>query len=129
MAIPSTTIKYAEEESPCNRAAVAEEAITKEGMGKLTAAWRRQNNMPERSGERKGSSSPFLGSGNHVEHSSGSRVWLTGWGKRRTPMLHLFLSPSPLLIAGEVLVGLSIPMFVGAIIAAFGDRIRLSAGR
>jgi hypothetical protein len=44
-------------------------------------------------------------------------------------MLHLFLSPSPLLVAGEIVLGLSIPMFVGAIIAALGDRIRLSAGR
>jgi hypothetical protein len=70
----------------------------------------------------------FLGLGNRWEHSSGSRVWLTGWGKRRTPMLHLFLSPSPLMIAGEVVLGLSIPMFVGALIAGFGDRIRLSAG-
>ena len=40
-------------------------------------------------------------------------------------MLHLFLNPSPLLIAGEVLVGMSLPMFVAALIAAFGDRIRL----
>jgi hypothetical protein len=40
-------------------------------------------------------------------------------------MLHLFLNPSPLLIAGEVLVGMSLPMFVAALIAAFGDRIWL----
>ena len=26
-------------------------------------------------------------------------------------MLHLFLTPSPLLAAGEVLVGISLPMF------------------
>jgi hypothetical protein len=38
-------------------------------------------------------------------------------------MLHLFLNPSPLLVAGEVLVGMSLPMFVAALIAAFGDRI------
>jgi hypothetical protein len=44
-------------------------------------------------------------------------------------MLHLFLSPSPLLIAGEVVLGLSIPIFVGALIAAFGDRMRPIAGR
>jgi hypothetical protein len=44
-------------------------------------------------------------------------------------MLHLFLSPSPLLIAGEVILGLSIPMFVGALVAAFGDRVRPSDGR
>ena len=44
-------------------------------------------------------------------------------------MLHLFLAPSPLLAAGEVLVGISLPMFVAALIAAYGDRIRLSGGR
>ena len=44
-------------------------------------------------------------------------------------MLHLFLTPSPLLAAGEVLVGISLPMFVAALIAAFGDRIRLNVGR
>ena len=43
-------------------------------------------------------------------------------------MLHLFLTPSPLLAAGEVLVGISLPMFVAALIAAYGDRIRLSGG-
>jgi hypothetical protein len=44
-------------------------------------------------------------------------------------MLHLFPTPSPLLTAGEVLVGISLPMFVAALIAAYGDRIRLSGGR
>ena len=44
-------------------------------------------------------------------------------------MLHVFLTPSPLLAAGEALVGISLPMFVAALIAAYGDRIRLSAGR
>jgi hypothetical protein len=44
-------------------------------------------------------------------------------------MLHLFLTPSPLLVGGEVLVGMSLPMFVAALIVAFGDRIRLSGGR
>ena len=44
-------------------------------------------------------------------------------------MLHLFLTPSPLLAAGEGLVGISLPMFVAALIAAYGDRIRLSGGR
>jgi hypothetical protein len=44
-------------------------------------------------------------------------------------MLHLFLNPSPLLVAGEVLAGFSLPMFVAALIATFGDRIRLSVGR
>ena len=44
-------------------------------------------------------------------------------------MLHLFLTPSPLLAAGEVLVGISLPMFVAALIAAYGDRIRLSGGQ
>jgi hypothetical protein len=44
-------------------------------------------------------------------------------------MLHLFLDPSPLLVAGEVLVGMSLPMFGAALVAAFGDRIRLSVGR
>jgi hypothetical protein len=44
-------------------------------------------------------------------------------------MLYLFLTPSPLLVAGEALVGISLPMFVAALIAAYGDRIRLSAGR
>ena len=44
-------------------------------------------------------------------------------------MLHLFLTPSALLAAGEVLVGISLPMFVAALIAAYGDRIRLSGGR
>ena len=44
-------------------------------------------------------------------------------------MLHLFLIPSPLLAAGEVLVGIfTLPMFVAALIAAYGDRIRLSGG-
>jgi len=44
-------------------------------------------------------------------------------------MLHLFLTPSTLLAAGEVLVGISLPMFVAALIAAYGDRIRLSGGQ
>ena len=44
-------------------------------------------------------------------------------------MLHLFLTPAPLLAAGEVLVGISLPMFVAALIAAYGDGIRLSGGR
>lgn len=52
-----------------------------------------------------------------------------GLGTRRMSMLHLFMSSSPLLIAGEIVLGLSIPMFVGAIIAAFGDKMRLNAGR
>ena len=44
-------------------------------------------------------------------------------------MLYLFLNPSPLLVAGEVLVSMSLPMFVAALVAAFGDLIRLSVGR
>jgi len=52
-----------------------------------------------------------------------------GLGAWRNAMLHLFLNPSPLLVAGEVLVGMSLPMFVAALVAAFGDRIRLSVGR
>jgi hypothetical protein len=44
-------------------------------------------------------------------------------------MLHLFLTPSSLLVAGEVLVGFSLPMFVAALIAAFGDRFKQSVGR
>ena len=44
-------------------------------------------------------------------------------------MVHLFLTPSPLLAAGEGLVGISLPMFVAALIAAYGDRIRLSGGQ
>jgi hypothetical protein len=52
-----------------------------------------------------------------------------GLGAWRNAMLHLFLNPSPLLVAGEVLVGMSLPMFVAALIAVFGDRIRLSVGR
>jgi hypothetical protein len=44
-------------------------------------------------------------------------------------MLQLFLNPSPLLVAGELLVGLSIPMFAAALVAAYGDRIRLNVGR
>jgi hypothetical protein len=43
-------------------------------------------------------------------------------------MLHLFLNPSPLLVAGEVLVGMSLPMFVAALVATFGDRIRQNVG-
>ena len=43
-------------------------------------------------------------------------------------MFHLSLTPSPLLAAGEGLVGISLPMFVAALIAAYGDRIRLSGG-
>jgi hypothetical protein len=39
-------------------------------------------------------------------------------------MLHLFLTPSPLLAAGEVLVGISLSMFVAALIAAFGGRFK-----
>jgi hypothetical protein len=35
----------------------------------------------------------------------------------------------PLLVAGQVLVGFSLPMFVAALIAAFGDRFRQSIGR
>ena len=52
-----------------------------------------------------------------------------GLGAWRNAMLHLLLTPSPLPGAGEVLVGISLPMFVAALIAAFGDRIRLSVGR
>jgi hypothetical protein len=36
--------------------------------------------------------------------------------------------PSSLLVAGEVLVGFSLPMFVVALIAAFGDRFKQSVG-
>jgi hypothetical protein len=50
-------------------------------------------------------------------------------GARRNAMLHLFLTPSSLLVAGEVLVGFSLPMFVAALIAAFGDRFKQSVGR
>jgi hypothetical protein len=39
-------------------------------------------------------------------------------------MLHL--TPSPLLVAGEALVGISIPMFVAALIAAYGERFKQS---
>jgi hypothetical protein len=52
-----------------------------------------------------------------------------GLGAWRNAMLHLFLTPSPLLGTGEVLVGISLPMFVAALIAAYGHRIRLSVGR
>jgi hypothetical protein len=41
-------------------------------------------------------------------------------------MVHLFLNPSPLLVAGELVLGFSIPLFVTALIAAYGDRIRLN---
>ena len=41
-------------------------------------------------------------------------------------MVHLFLTPSPLLVAGEVLVGISLPMFVAALIAAHGERFKQS---
>ena len=44
-------------------------------------------------------------------------------------MLHLFLNPSPLLAAGEFLVGMSLPMFVAALIATLGNRMRLSGRR
>jgi hypothetical protein len=44
-------------------------------------------------------------------------------------MLHLSLTPSSLLVAGEVLVNFSLPMFVAALIAAFGDRFKQSVGR
>jgi hypothetical protein len=44
-------------------------------------------------------------------------------------MLHLFLNPTPLLIAGEITLGLSLPMFVGALVAAFGDRMRFAGAR
>jgi hypothetical protein len=39
-------------------------------------------------------------------------------------MLHLFLNPSPLLGAGEALIGMSLLMFVAALVAAFGDARR-----
>jgi hypothetical protein len=51
---------------------------------------------------------------------------LVAW---RNAMLQLFLNPSPLLVAGEVLVGLSLPMFVAALVVTFGGRIRHSVGR
>jgi hypothetical protein len=44
-------------------------------------------------------------------------------------MLDLFVNPSPLLVAGEFLVGLSVPMLAGALVATYGDRIRLNVGR
>ena len=40
-------------------------------------------------------------------------------------MVQLFLNPSSLLTAGELVLGLSLPMFVGALIAAFGDELGL----
>jgi hypothetical protein len=46
-------------------------------------------------------------------------------GTRRNAMLHLFLTPSPPLVAGEVLV-ISLPMFVAALIAAFGEKFKQS---
>jgi hypothetical protein len=52
-------------------------------------------------------------------------VFNDGLDAWRNAMFHLFLNPSPLLVAGEVLVGMSLPMFVAALIAAFGDRIWL----
>jgi hypothetical protein len=54
-------------------------------------------------------------------HTAASRV-----GPWRNAMLHLFLTPSPLLVGGEVLAGMSLPMFVAALIVAFGDRIKLN---
>jgi hypothetical protein len=54
---------------------------------------------------------------------------MAGRGARRNAMVHLFLNPSPLLVAGELVLALSVPMFVGALIAAFGDRMRLSGRR
>ena len=44
-------------------------------------------------------------------------------------MVHLFLNPSPLLVAGELVLGLSVPMFVAALVAVLGDRMRLSGRR
>jgi hypothetical protein len=41
-------------------------------------------------------------------------------------MYHPFLNPSPLLIAGEVVLGLSVPVLVKALIPTFGDELRLS---
>jgi hypothetical protein len=65
-----------------------------------------------------------------ARNTSSPAVLLTvGWGAWRNAMLHLFLNPSPLLAAGEFLVGMSLPMFVAALIAVFDDRIRLSVGR
>ena len=64
-----------------------------------------------------------------AQHSFKLRCWNDGLDVRRNAMVHLFLTPSPLLAAGEVLVGISLPMFVAALIAAYGDRIRLSGGR
>jgi hypothetical protein len=37
-------------------------------------------------------------------------------------MLALFLSNSPLFVAGEIALGLSLVLFVGALIAAIGSR-------
>jgi hypothetical protein len=37
-------------------------------------------------------------------------------------MLSLFLSNSPLFVAGEIALGLSLVLFVGALIAAIGHR-------
>jgi hypothetical protein len=44
-------------------------------------------------------------------------------------MLHLLMSQSPLMVAGEIALGLCIPLFVEGLILAFGDRIRIHAGR
>jgi hypothetical protein len=47
-------------------------------------------------------------------------------GKRRawrTQMIHLLLNASPLFLAGEFALGLSLTMFLRALIIAFGDRI------
>jgi hypothetical protein len=37
-------------------------------------------------------------------------------------MLALFLSNSPLFVAGEIALGLSLVLFVGALIASIGNR-------
>jgi hypothetical protein len=39
------------------------------------------------------------------------------------------LNHPPLFLAGELALGLSLSMFVGALITALGDRIRIAGGR
>ena len=45
--------------------------------------------------------------------------------RRRTPMLALLLNHSPLFVAGEIALGLSLALFIGALINAVGtERLR-----
>jgi hypothetical protein len=65
---------------------------------------------------------PFLLRRSFLEHPSALQCLGDSADSRRTTMINAFVSP--LFEAGEVLLGLSITMFVVGLIATYGDSLR-----